>query len=221
MIQRTLRVGAAAIVATLSGCGTAPTSLHPMAQPTSLQLQAPVRWTSHRAFHDFELSLVPGTYVAVGESDDGTYYIGPAPCLLEVPLVQDKPRGGIARDCGFLQPRKAGAPPTVFFVQGGFWMVTEFDADGLPLRDKLVEHRGLDGRPDAAPKLSVLDPNAPPMPAATVAGAGHGIGTNAVGSALGTGLVAGFIATDLGTYHDVDAQPPAGWLRAAVAKTTN
>ncbi len=147
MIQRTLRVGAAAIVATLSGCGTAPASLHPMTQPTSLQLQAPVKWTS---------------------------------------------------------------------------LVTDFDADGLPLRDKLVAHRGLDGRPDAAPKVSALDPNAPPMPAATVAGAGHGIGTNAAGSALGTGLVAGFIAADLGTYHDVDAQPPAGWLQAAVvAKTTN
>ncbi len=217
MIQRTAGAVAAVLVATLSGCGTAPASLHPMAQATALQIQAPVKWTSHRSFHDYELSLVPGTYVAVGESEDGTYFLGPAPCLLEVPLVKDQPRGGIARNCGFLKPRKAGAQPTVFFVQDGFWMVTEFDADGMPLRDKLVEHRGMDGRPDAAPKPSILDRNAPTIATADVAGASHGIGTNAVGAALGTGLVAGFIAADLGTYHDVDTQPPAGWLQAAKA----
>ncbi len=112
MIQRTAGAVAAVLVATLSGCGAAPASLHPMAQAMSLQIQAPVKWTSHRSFHDDELSLVPGTYVA---------------------------------------------------------------------------------------------------------GAGHGIGTNAVGSALGTGLVASFIAADLGTYHDVDTQPPAGWRQAAKA----
>jgi hypothetical protein len=202
------------------GCGTAPTSLRPVAQPTSLRLQSPVTWTLTRNFHDFHDSLIAGTYVAVGESDDGTFYLGPAPCLVEATVLKDRPNGwgGIARNCGIFRPRQASAPPTVFFVQDGFWMATDFDVNGTPRLENLKDHRDLAGRPDAAPQRTVLDPTAPVMPAATVAAAGHGPVVAAAGSALGTGLVAGIIAADIGTYHDVDTQPPAGWLEAALAR---
>jgi hypothetical protein len=219
-IERAGRVATLALAAAaIAGCGTAPTSLRPMAQPTSIQLQSPVKWTLSRHLHEFHDTLVAGTYVAVGESDEGTFYMGPAPCLVEANVLKDKPDswGGIARDCGIFKPRNASAPPTVFFVQNGFWMATEFDADGTPHLEHLKDHRNLAGQPDAAPQRSVLDPNAPIMPAAVVAGAGHNPMVAGAGGALGTSLVAGFIAADMGTYHDVDTQPPAGWLEAALA----
>lgn len=205
----------------LAACGTAPNSLRPMASPASLQLQSPVKWALSRHFHDFHDTLIAGTYVAVGESDEGTYFVGPQPCLVEANEMKDKTPswGGIARDCGIFKPKKASVQPTVFFVQNGFWMATDFTADGTPNLDKLTDHRDLGGQPDAAPKRSVLDPTAATMPVATTAAAAGGRGpiTAGVGNAIGTSLVAGFIAADLGTYHDVDTQPPAGWLEAALA----
>jgi len=214
------RLAALAVATLIAGCGTEPTSLHPMAQPTSIRLQSPVKWTLSRHLHEFHETLVAGTYVAIGQSDDGTYYLGPAPCLVEAAVLKDKPDswGGIARDCGIFKPRNASAPPTVFFVQDGFWMATAFDADGTPHLEHLTEHRNLAGQPDAVPQRTVLDPDAPIMPAARVAGAGNPVATG-VGAGLGTGLVAGIIAADMGTYHDVDTQPPAGWLAAALAPT--
>lgn len=215
-------VGATTLTAiALAGCGTAPNSLRPMASPASIQLRSPVKWTLSRHFHDFHDTLIAGTYVAVGESDEGTYYVGPQPCLVEANEMNDKTPswGGIARDCGIFKPKKASVPPTVFFVQNGFWMATDFAADGTPNLDKLTDHRDLGGQPDAAPHRSILDPNAPVMPVATTAAAAGGRGpiTAGAGSAIGTSLVAGIVAADLGTYHDVDTQPPAGWLEAALA----
>jgi len=216
-------VGLASLVAAtiaLAACGTAPTSLRPMASPASLKLQSPVKWTLSRAFIDLHETLIAGTYVAVGESNEGTYYLGPQPCLVEANELKDKtpPWGGVARDCGFFKPKKADAQPTVFFVQNGFWMVTDFMADGTPNLDKLSDHRNLGGQPDAAPQRTVLDPNAPVMPAATTAAAAAGRGpvTAGVGNAIGTSLVAGFIAADLGTYHELGTQPASGWLDAAL-----
>lgn len=217
-------VGLASLVAatiTLAACGTAPSSLRPIASPTSLQLQSPVKWTLTRAFMEIHETLIAGAYVAVGESDEGTYYVGPRPCLVEANELKDKtpPWGGVARDCGVFKPKKAGAQPTVFFVQNGFWMVTDFTADGTPNLDKLSDHRNLGGQPDAAPQRTVLDPNAPVMPIATTAAAGAGRGpvTAGVGNAIGTSLVAGFIEADLGTYHELGTQPAPGWLDAALA----
>lgn len=222
MIHRNARVGCGAALAAaavaVAGCGTAPTSLRPMAHPTSIQLQSPVKWTLSRHFHEFHETLIAGTYVAVGESDEGTWFVGPAPCLVEAAVLKDQPNswGGIARDCGIFKPRAAAAAPTVFFVQDGFWMATDFAADGTPHLDHLTDHRDLGGQPDAAPARTVLDGTAPVMPAAVVA-AGHNPVAAGAGSALGTGLVAGIIAADTGTYHEVDTQPPAGWLEAALA----
>src|SRR3569832_619798 len=70
-------VGLASLVAAtmaLGACGTAPSSLRPMASPASLQLRSPVKWTLSRAFIELHETLIAGTYVAVGESDEGTYY---------------------------------------------------------------------------------------------------------------------------------------------------
>jgi len=210
-----------AAIITLAACGTAPSSLRPMASPASLHLRSPVKWTLSRAFIDLHETLIAGTYVAVGESDDGTYYLGPQPCLVEANELKDKmpPWGGVARDCGLFKPKKADAQPTVFFIQNGFWMVTDFTADGTPNLDKLSDHRNLGGQPDAAPQRTVLDPNAPVRPAATTAAAATGRGsvTAGVGNAIGTSLVAGFIAADLGTYHELGTQPAPGWLDAALA----
>ena len=220
--------GFAALVAAtvaLIACGTAPSSLRPMASPGSLQLRSPVKWVHSRTFIDLHETLIPGTYVAVGETDEGAYYLGPQPCLVEAYELKDKtPRwGGVARDCGLFKPKKADAQPTVFFVQNGFWMVTDFTANGAPSLDKLSDHRNLGGQPDAAPQRTVLDPNAPVMPAATTAAAAAGRGpvTAGVGNAIGMGLVAGFIAADLGTFHEVGTQPAPGWLDAALAPKAN
>jgi hypothetical protein len=222
-VARTACAAALAVMA-VGGCGTAPSSLRPMAEPASLQLKSPVTWTLTRNFHELHESLIAGTYVAVGESERGTYYTGPAPCLVEASMLKDRPSGwgGFARNCGIFKPRSASEAPTVFYVQDGSWIVTDFDPNGTPHLDDLKDHRDLGGTPDAAPPRTVLDPDAPVMPTATVAAAGHGPGVVAAGSALGTTLVAGIIAADIGTFHEVDTQPPAGWLAAALApKTAN
>ena len=65
-------------------------------------------------FSELQEYLVPGTYNAVGESDEGTYYLGPSPCLAEIFVPKDAavpPKNAVARNYAIFQPRAAAALP--------------------------------------------------------------------------------------------------------------
>jgi hypothetical protein len=212
----------AVAAAMLAACGTAPTSLRPMAQPSTLQLQSPVRWVRPATFIDFNEYMAAGTYTAVGESDRGTYYVGPSPCLVEILMPKDKavpPKNAVARDCGIFRPRAPGAAPTVFFVADGTYSITEFTADGTPRLDRLGQHIGLDHRADDVTPPPPGTPGQTVTIPAPVGASQHPMATG-VGSGIGAGIVNGIVAADAGTYHEAPTQPPAGWLEAALATVT-
>jgi hypothetical protein len=213
--------------ATLSGCGTAPTSLRPVAQPAALKLQSPVRWVRPMTFNDLQEYLAPGIYAAVGESDEGTYYLGPSPCLAETYVPKDRavqPKNSVARNCGIFVPRASVRPPTVFFVADGAWNLKEFEADGTPRLDRVGQHFGVDFQPDG------VRPGTPPAQAASSATltvnpavadvVAHPTMATGAGAGIGAGIVGAIVAADAGTYHDAPAQPPAGWLNAALTPAT-
>lgn len=175
------------------GCSTNPANLKRPETPMTLELPAAYKHETGRNRARFELP--PGVYTAEYEDAEGTYFRGARACVqlwYAGPANKDQPADQlITREGGVYLPRKASEPAKIYVYVGSEVQVNP--------------NRPSDGGP-VVPASVATDIAARAAPAA-------GVGTGAVGAALGGAVVDALVAAEKGNLHFLT---PVTGLREAV-----
>jgi hypothetical protein len=182
----------------LLGCaGVAPETLRPPAREAVLHLKEQVSWK--RA--SWDVTLRSGLYVAKYENDEGTYFIGPKPCLYMSMGTTSAEPAGAAWECGIFVPNMKVSPPIVLMVLGTNHEHKGFHPDGTPFISE--ENQGNEEKANYV-DTSNLTPQTSGF-------------SGVAGGAIGGGIANGIVAAERGRFQVFTTQPPNGWFQRAIS----
>jgi len=207
--KNSLHLGLAlAVSVLLLGCqGVAPEALRRLPLEKTLSVQQLVKWK----LGFWDVTLANGIYVGKFEDDDGTYYLGPTPCIYMSGRVRAEPPVALSFDCGIFVSNAPDDTPVVLMVNGTNREHTALNADGSPdIRQvNLGRHAPVDGKALDAGIQASAQTTINSMPNAGIVG-------GAVGGAIGAVMVAMIVEADKGRISHFRTQPPDGWLARAL-----
>lgn len=185
-----------------SGCtGVSPESLRRAQQEKTIEVSEAVKWK----LGFWDVTLRPGVYSGKFEDDNGTYFVGPSPCVFMTGRVGSGNAGGSGWDCGIYVPRKEGAEPVVLTINASNREIGHFKPDGSPSFDlepplsaKLPATSASSGTPSDLTMPNLLASQH------TVAGV--------AGGALGGAIVDSIVVAERGRFQEFKTQPAKGWL---------
>ncbi len=196
-------------VAAADDRGALRATAHPEA---SIVLARPVRWSEAMALRNdrHDNYLAAGTYRAVLDDAQGTFYTGPSPCLV-TSIVTPEGTHFNGQDwlCGLYLPTTGAREPRVQSIYAGWWQQLAFLPDGAPDLGNIGVP--LAGAPAAGTDPFLVIKGAPQAERA-------GAQERPLGSTAGAIPLAIFAAMDSarrGHFEDVKAQPAPGWFAMA------